>query len=326
MKRRTLVALAVAATIAPMRFARAQSVSPVIGFLGTTSPEEAAALVAAFRQGLDQTGYAEGRTVAIEYRWADGAYDRLPALAADLVDRHVAVIAAAGSPLAAVAAQAATRSIPIVFANGGDPIALGLAASLSRPGGNMTGVTFLNNTLSIKRLELLYELLPRAESVAMLVNPDNPTYRAELPFMLETATARGWRLLVLRATNPDEVEEAFAAATRQNASALLVAPDGFLDSQRARLVALAAAHRIPAAYSWPEYAAAGGLVSYGASRSDAYRQAGLYVGRILRGSAPADLPILQPTHFELVVNLATARSLGLAIPQSILLRADQVIE
>ena len=326
MKRRTLVALAVAATIAPMRFARAQSVSPVIGFLGTTSPEEAAALVAAFRQGLDQTGYAEGRTVAIEYRWADGAYDRLPALAADLVDRHVAVIAAAGSPLAAVAAQAATRSIPIVFANGGDPIALGLAASLSRPGGNMTGVTFLNNTLSIKRLELLYELLPRAESVAMLVNPDNPTYRAELPFMLETATARGWRLLVLRATNPDEVEEAFAAATRQNASALLVAPDGFLDSQRARLVALAAAHRIPAAYSWPEYAAAGGLVSYGASRGDAYRQAGLYVGRILRGSAPADLPILQPTHFELVVNLATARSLGLAIPQSILLRADQVIE
>ncbi len=327
MRRRAVIAGLAAAAAAWPDAGRGQGrESPVVGFLGTTSPDEADALVASFRVGLNEAGYTPGQTVAIEYRWAEGRYDRLPALAADLVSRRVAVIAATGSPLAARAAQAVTSTIPIVFANGGDPVVLGLVASLSRPEGNTTGVTFLNNALSIKRLELLYELMPRAASVAMLVNPDNPASHIELRFTLEAASAHGWQLQVLHASNAAEVDEAFAAAVRENAAALLVAPDGFLDNQRLRLVALAAAHRLPAAYSWPEYVAAGGLISYGASRADAYRQAGIYVGRILRGSTPADLPVLQPTRFELVVNLSTARALGLAIPQSILLRADKVIE
>jgi putative ABC transport system substrate-binding protein len=329
MRRRSIMAGLAAAAAAWPGAGRGQGqrpLVPVVGFLGTTSADEAAALEASFRLGLNEAAYTPGETVAIEYRWAEGRYDRLPALAADLVSRRVAVIAATGSPLSALASQAATSTIPIVFANGGDPVALGLVASLSRPEGNTTGVTFLNNTLSIKRLELLYELVPHAASVAMLVNPDNPTFRSELRFTLEAASARGWQLQVLHASNAAQVEEAFATAVRENAAALLVAPDGFLDNQRRRLVALAAAHRLPAAYSWPEYAAAGGLISYGAKRADAYRQAGAYVGLILRGSAPADLPVLQPTHFELVVNLSTARALGLTIPQSILLRADEVIE
>ena len=299
---------------------------PVIGYLSGGSPDFYAPYVAAFRQGLSETGYVEGQNLAIEYRWADGRYDRLPAFAADLVGRRVDVIAASGGDLSSRAAKAATSTIPIVFTSGGDPVADGRVASLGRPGGNLTGVRLFAIGLDPKRLELLSELVPRARLIAMLVNPKNANTEGVIRDMPESARARGVQLHILKASIESEIDTAFAAIAQLRAGALLVDPDPFIDSRREQIVALAARHAVPAIYAWREFAAAGGLISYGTSIAVVYRQLGVYTGRILKGDKPADLPVLQPTQFELVINRKTAKTLGLTIPQSLLVRADEVIQ
>jgi putative ABC transport system substrate-binding protein len=302
-----------------------QKAIPVIGLLGSTSSGPNAPLVAAFRQGLSEAGYAEGENVAIEYRWAEGRYDRLPALAADLIARKVDVIVTQGGP-AALAAKQVTSTIPVVFAHGGDPVEAGLVASLSRPGGNVTGVTFIAIELMPKRLELLSELVPQAGVIALLVNPKNPNAERIIRDVQEAARAKGVQLAVLHASNESEIAAAFATLAGLHAGALLIGSDTFFASRRDQLVALASHYAVPAIYSFREFAAAGMLASYGASNAAAFRQVGIYAGQILKGAKPADLPVQQPTTYELVVNLKTAKALGLTVPPSILARADEVIE
>jgi putative ABC transport system substrate-binding protein len=298
---------------------------PVIGYLGNSSPSPAAPGLAVFRQGLSETGYVEGQNVAIEYRWAEGRYDRLPAFAADLVDRKVEVIVAGGGVPSALAAKNATSTIPIVFIVC-DPVASGLVASLARPGGNLTGVGVMMTELMPKRLELLSELVPQAGVIALLVNPNNASTERLIRDVQEAAVAKGVRLRILAAGAEGEFETAFAALVQLHAGALVVSADPFFTSQREQLVELASRHAVPAIYEWREFAAAGGLISYGPSLTSVSRQAGIYAGKILKGAKPADLPVQQPTTFELVVNLNTAKALGLTVPPSILSRADEVIE
>jgi putative ABC transport system substrate-binding protein len=322
MRRRELMLLLGGALTAARALCAQQKAIPVIGYLGVAAPAPYDPRVAAFHQGLSDTGYVEGQNVAIEYRWAEGHYDWLPTLAADLVGRKVDVIVASGGPAPARAAKNATTTIPIVFATGGDAVDFGLVASLARPGGNLTGVSLLANELMPKRLQLLSELVPQAKLIALLVNPGPPNNDD----LREAARAKGIQLHILKAGTESEIDSAFASFVQLHAGALLVGADLFFFGRREQLLALAARHALPAMYEWREFAAAGGLISYGASRAAAYRQVGIYVGKILHGAKPADLPVEQPTKLELVINLKTAAALGLTIPQTILARADEVIE
>jgi putative ABC transport system substrate-binding protein len=301
-----------------------QKTMPVIGFLGSTS--RGATFVAAFLEGLAETGYVEGQNAAIEYRWAEGRYDRLPALAAELVKRRVDVIVTQGGIPATRAAKSATSTIPIVFAVGTDPVGDGLVASLARPGGNLTGVTFMMTELMPKRLELLSELVPEAGMIALLVNPNNEDAERTMRDVQEAARVKGVQLLILKAGTESEIDAAFAYFVQLHASALLVGHDPFFFSRREQLVALASRNAVPAIYENRGYVVAGGLISYGTSLAAADRLVGIYVGKILKGAKPADLPVQQPTHFDLVVNLKTAEVLGLTVPPSILARATEVIE
>jgi putative ABC transport system substrate-binding protein len=311
---------------APSALRAQQTGMPVIGLLGGASPVGPfVSFVAAFREGLSETGYVEGQNVSIEYRWAESHYDRLTALAADLVARKVDVILAVADE-GAQAAKSATSTIPIVFLIGADPILSGLVGSLARPGANLTGVTFMMAELTAKRLELLSELVPRAGVIALLVNPNNVNAERNMQDAQDAARAKGVQLPILKASTEREIDEAFAALVQVHAGALLVAADPFFGSRREQLVAQAARHAVPAIYFAHEFAAAGGLISYGSSITGTYRQAGTYAGRILKGAKPDDLPVQQPSRFELVVNLKTADALGLKVPPSILARADEVIE
>jgi putative ABC transport system substrate-binding protein len=282
--------------------------------------------VAAFRQGLSETGYVEGQNVAIEYRWAEGSYDRLPALAGEFVGRKVDLIVASGGPPAAQAAKRATSTIPIVFASGDDPVATGLVASLARPDGNLTGVSILFTELVPKLVELLSELVPEARVIALLVNPNSPEAEPTIRGAQEAARKKGVQLDILKAATGDEIDAAFVTLVQMKGGALVIGADGFFSSRSGPLVALAARYAIPTIYFRREFAAAGGLVSYAPSLTSAYRQIGTYAGKILKGAKPADLPVQQPTKFELVINLKTAKALGLAVPQLLLARADEVIE
>jgi putative ABC transport system substrate-binding protein len=308
--------------------ARAQQrATPVIGFLSSLTASNAPHILTAFRKGLNEAGYVEGQNIAIEYRWAEGQYDRLQGLAAEIVRRKVAVIAAVSGTPAGLAAKAATATIPIVFAMGSDPIAVGLVSSLSRPSGNITGATFFTGPLGTKRLGLLRELVPKATTIALLTNPNNAAATdVETADVRRAADAFGQKVIVFNAGSEGKFEGAFADIVQQRIGALFVSADPFFFTQRNKLISLAARHAIPAIYADREDAEEGGLISYGASRTDAYRQAGNYAGRILKGDKPSDLPILLPTKFELLINLKTARALGLAIPPGVLAIADEVIE
>jgi putative tryptophan/tyrosine transport system substrate-binding protein len=324
-RRELMLVLGSAMTAAPALRAQ-QKAMPVIGFLSSLSAGPFAPLVAAFHQGLNETGYVEGQNLAIEYRSAEGRYDRLPALAADLVGRNVDLIVASGGTPSALAAKSATSTIPIVFTAVSDPVGAGLVAGLARPGGNLTGFSVLASELTPKRLELLSELVPQARVIALLVNPTNPLTEPMIPDVQEAARAKGVQLAILKASTESEIDTAFASLVQLQAGAVVVGADGFFDSRREQLVALASRHAIPASYEWREFVEAGGLISYGPSLAAVFRQVGVYAGRILKGAKPADLPVQQPTTFELVVNLRTAEALGLTVPPSILARADEVIE
>jgi putative ABC transport system substrate-binding protein len=323
MRRRKFVALLGGVVAAWPFAARAQKAMPVIGFLssGTTSSH----LLAAFRQGLSEAGYVEGQNLTIEYRWAEDHYDRLPALAADLVGRKVDLIVASNPP-AALAAKSVTSTIPIVFRGGGDPVSYGLVASLARPGGNLTGVSFVGNDFLAKRLELLSELVPRAGAIALLVNPSATITDRVIADAQDAARTKKVQLHVLKASTESEIDAAFASLVQLQAGALVVAADPFLSNRREQIVAMASRSAVPAIYAWREFAAAGGLISYGASLTTAYRMVGQYAGKVLRGAKPADLPVQQPTTYELIINLKTAKALGLTVPQSMLINADEVIE
>jgi putative ABC transport system substrate-binding protein len=325
-RRREFIALAGAAAAWPLA-ARAQvPARPVVGFLNAASPGPLRAQVAAFLDGLRQSGYIEGKNLAVEYRWAEGQYDRLPALVADLVRRQVGVIASGGGVSAALAAKAATTTIPIVFSAGGDPVGMGLVPNLNRPGGNITGVHQFTSGLEAKRLGLLHEMVPKATSIAVLSNPDFADAENQLRDIQDAAARLGLQLVVVRANAVDEFEAAFTIISKERAGALLVGSSPFFNGRREQLVVLAARHAVPAIFEWREYAEAGGLMSYGTNLADAYRQVGVYAGQILKGAKPGDLPIVQSTKFELVINLSTAKALGIDIPPTLLARADEVIE
>jgi putative ABC transport system substrate-binding protein len=328
MRRREFITLLGGAAAAWPLPARSQQPSkPVIGFLNIASPETWEAYVAGFKQGLAQTGFVEGINVAIEYRWARGQYDRLSALAADLVDRKVAVIAANGGSRSALAAKSATSAIPIVFTFGdGDPVQHGLVQSLNRPDGNITGISMIAGALEPKRLELLHEIVPKAMVIHMLVNPNTAGAVQDIPDVAVAARGIGLRLQVVPAGTEADIDAAFVKLVREKAQALIVMADGFLTLQRQQITALSARHALPAVYPWREFAVDGGLASYGSSIREAYRQSGIYVGEILKGAKTDELPVQQPIKFELVVNLKTANALGLDLPTSLLLRADEVIE
>ena len=324
MRRRDFVIVLLGGAVFSSREGRTQQ--RLIGFLSASSADAYAPFVAAFRSALNEAGYVEGRNLAIEYRWAEGHYDRLPELAADLVRSKPEVIVTSGGDIVIGAAKAAAAEIPIVFTSGGDPVARGFVAGLARPGGNMTGVSLLVIELVAKRLEFVQELVPDAAGVAGLVNPKNSNAGRNVAALQEAARAKGVQLHIVEASSEGDFETAFASLAALHAGALVVGADPFFNARRSQIVGLAARHSMPAIYEWREFVDAGGLISYGPSLPGVYRQMGAYVGRILGGEKPADLPVVQPTLFELVVNLKTAKTLGLAVPRSILARADEVID
>jgi putative ABC transport system substrate-binding protein len=327
MRRREFITLLGGAAAAwPLTALAQSSAMPVVGFIRDGSADASARFAAAFRKGLNETGYVEGQNVTVEYHWMEGQYDRLPALVADLVRRQVAVIAAPGN-VPALAAKAATATIPIVFGVGGDPVQYGLVASLARPGGNATGVNFFVHEVAAKRLRLLHDLVPKAVRIAVLLNPENAAVaETTLRDVQEAAPSIGLQIQVLNASTIGEIDAAFATLAREHPDALFVAGDAFFVSQRAQLAALTARHQIPAAYSVRELVAAGGLMSYGSDLADMFHQVGVYTGSILKGAKPAELPVLQSTKFDFVINLKTARALGIEVPSGLLLIADEVIE
>ena len=326
MRRRDFISLAGgAAAFWPVAAGAQQLAMPIIGYLDSSSADEYAPFLAAFRSGLNEAGFIEGRNVAIEYRWADARYDRLPALAAELVRIPVAVLVATGIT-AAVATKAATATIPIVFNTGGDPIRFGLVASLNRPGGNVTGVASLGKELVAKRFELLREMVPKADAIAFLVNPNNAVAELDTSDAQAAAATLGQKLIVLKASSKDDIDTAFSAIVEQRGGGLLQQVDPFLQSRRGQLVALAARYALPAIYERRDFAAAGGLMSYGTSLRDALRLVGNYTGRVLKGEKPADLPVQQAVKVELILNLRTAKALGLDVPMPMLMRVDEVIE
>jgi putative ABC transport system substrate-binding protein len=324
MRRRDFIALLGGVALSRPAAAQVQQGAPLIGFLHSGLPQVNSGVVEAFRQGLRETGYAENKNLKIEFRWAEDHNDRLPMLAAELVRRPVAVIAA--NSIAAVAAKAATATIPIVFQSGIDPVVSGLVASLGHPGGNTTGVSFFASTLEVKKLELLHELLPEGAVIAVLVNPNNPQAETQANDLQAAAGTLRRPLTILKSGSEGDLDAAFVSLTQQGARGVIVIGDPLFNSRRKELIALAAHHAIPAIYSNRENVDEGGLISYGASLPEAYRQIGIYTGRILKGAKPADLPVLQPTKFEMVINLKTAKALGLALPPALLDRADKVIE
>jgi ABC-type uncharacterized transport system substrate-binding protein len=326
-RRKFVAALGSAAVVWPLAARAQQTAMPVVGFLSSRSPNDSKHLVAAFRTGLQTGGgYVEGENVAIEYRWAEGQYGRLPELAADLVRRGVAVVVAAGGEPSALAAKAATSTIPIIFSVGGDPVKFGLVASLNRPGGNATGVSMLTTAPEAKRVGLLKELVPNAAVFGALINPDYQEHEAQVRDVQEAARAIGRQIQIANAANDEELEAAFATLVAQRATALLVTADPFFDTRQDRIVALAAQFKLPAIYQFRDYAVAGGLISYGVSITDGYRQLGVYTGQVLKGAKPADLPVYQLIKFEFVINLKTANALGVKISDNLLSIADEVIE
>jgi putative ABC transport system substrate-binding protein len=325
--RRTFITLLGGGAAAWPLAARAQQPAmPVVGYLHSGSPAPFAHLVTAFRQGLKEAGYVEGQNVKVEYRWAEGRYDQLPAMAADLVGRRVAVIVTQGGDPPPLAAKSATSTIPIVFTISSDPVKLGLVGSLNRPGGNVTGFWAYTSLLGTKRLELIRQLLPANTLIAVLVNPNNPNAHIDTPYFQDAARTLGQSISLMTASTETEIDAVFATLSDRRVSALLVNTDPFFLARRDQFVSLAARYSVPTVYPWREAVAAGGLISYGARLADGYRQVGIYAGRILKGAKPADLPVVQPTNFELVINLKTAKALGLEVPPTLLARADEVIE
>jgi putative tryptophan/tyrosine transport system substrate-binding protein len=324
-RREFLVTLGGAAAAWPLAVRAQQAPMPVVGFLHYASPDTFAHVVEAFRQGLKEAGYIEGRNVAIEYRWAEGHYDRLPALAADLAQRQVTVITAGGN-VAAQVAKKTTATIPIVFTSGADPVRSGLVANLSRPGANLTGASLVAAEMAVKRLELMRDLLPHARSVAMIINPNYPGAESEMVEVEAAGRLIGMQIQRVTASNERDIDAAFATIDQRRVDAVVVGVDGFFISRSERLATVALRHAIPAIFQAREFVAAGGLMSYAASLTDAYRQAGVYTGQVLKGAKPTDLPVVQPTKFELVINLKTAKAIGLTVPPSLLARADEVIE
>jgi putative ABC transport system substrate-binding protein len=327
MKRRQFITLLSGAAVAwPIASPAQQRAMPVVGYLANATPAGFAHFVTAFRHGLGEVGYTEGQNVTIEYRWAEGQHDRLPGFVADLIGRHAAVIMATGGLAPGQAAKQTTATTPIVFTGGGDPVKAGLVASLSRPGGNATGVINISSELTKKRLHLLRELVPQAELIAVLFNPASPDVAELVQEIRQAAATVGQQTAILNASSERDFDAAFATVVERRAGALYVSGDPLFTNRRGRLVALAAQHAIPTSYSFRDFPLAGGLMSYGANLLDVHRQAGVYVGRILKGEKPADLPVLQPTKFELVLNLKTAKALGLNVPDKLLAIADEVIE
>jgi putative tryptophan/tyrosine transport system substrate-binding protein len=326
MRRREFITLLGGTAIAWPQGARAQQVMPVVGFLSSRSPGESASMLVAFRDGLRESGFVEGQNLAIAFRWAEGRYDRLPALAAELVSLRVAALFAAGGPPAALTAKAATATVPIVFSAVNDPVQLGLVASLNRPGGNVTGMSMFTSDLAAKSVGLLKDLLPATSVVGYLVNPTNPSADIYLKEAATAASALGIQVRVFNASTERGLDEVFASLAKAGAGGLVVPGEPFFDSQRDRIVALSAQHAVAAIYTYREYVVSGGLMSYGPSLADSYRKAAIYLGRVLKGEKPADLPVQQPTKLDLVINLKTAKTLGLSIPDKLIAVADEVIE